>query len=320
MGWSAPMRRQGYRERNQVYFDRKELYAMNGQYSDYRVSFGPPRLTPGVKYLLIVNVVAYVFELLPFIGPWLVKWGELIPVLAFGRGEVWRFVTYMFLHDPNPMDPWHILFNMLGLWMFGVVIEQMWGTRRFVVFYLFTGISAGMLSFVMWQGEIIGASGAIFGLLTVFAFYFPTERILLFFIIPMTARMAVIIFGLISLVFAIFFAFAGGGGVAHLTHLAGILTALAYVKGYPLAEAFVRRRRAALDVRQRQRETARKADEMHYFDEVIDPILKKISTQGMESLTPEEHRTLKTASRLQRERAAQSKVVPIDLFRHNRRD
>jgi membrane associated rhomboid family serine protease len=283
---------------------------VNGQYSDTQISFGPPRLTPGVKFLLIANVALYVIELLPFVGTWTVTWGMLIPARAYA-GEVWRFVTYMFLHDPTPSDPWHILFNMLGLWMFGVIIEQMWGTRRFIGFYLFTGISAGMLSFILWHGEIIGASGAILGLLTVFAWYFPREKLLLFFIIPVAARTAVIIFGVISLLFAI----QSAGGIAHLTHLAGILTALAYVKFYPSVEGFWQRRRAARDQLQQKRKAAHDADEVHYFEEVIDPILKKISSQGMQSLTPHEHRVLKNASRLQRERAARAKVVPFDLFR-----
>jgi membrane associated rhomboid family serine protease len=283
---------------------------MTQPYDDSRYSFGPSQMSPGVKYLLVITVAIYVAELLPGVGSLLMKWGALIPSVAF-RGEVWRFVTYMFLHDPSPLDPWHLLFNMLGLWMFGVIIERMWGTSRFVYFYLLSGAGSGMLSFYLKNGEIIGASGAIYALLTVFAYYFPKERILLFFIIPVSARTAVILFGVISIVFAL----NSYGGVAHLTHLGGIVIAILYCVLFPRVEAFWAARRETWQAGQQQRADAHHINEARVFEEEIDPILKKISEQGMDSLTAKERRTLNNASQRQKAKIAHGKIIPFDLFK-----
>ncbi len=143
----------------------------------------------------------------------------------FERQWIWQPVTYMFLHAGIT----HILFNMLGIWMFGVELERMWGTRFFIRYYAITGIGAAITTLLVallpfdfaaetYRAVTIGASGALYGLLLAFAIYFPNRPILMFLLFPIPAKYFVIIIGAIS-----FLSATGGGGptVAHAAHLGG---------------------------------------------------------------------------------------------------
>jgi membrane associated rhomboid family serine protease len=195
-------------------------------------SFGPGPITPAVRILLYVNIGMYVATL---IFPRIVDWLGLIPEQVVERFWLWQPVTYMFLHARNPT---HILFNMLILWMFGVELERMWRTRFFVKYYFVTGIGAGLLSVLVamlpfavttaaYDDNIIGASGALFGLLLAFALYFPNRPILMFLFFPVPAKYFVMILGAINLLISI----DGSGGVAATTHLGGLLVGYVYLQG-----------------------------------------------------------------------------------------
>jgi len=194
-------------------------------------SFGPGPLTPAIKAIVIANVVAFVISL---VFPAITLTFGLRPADIFSRLHVWQPVTYMFLHA----GIFHILFNMLALWMFGVELERTWGSRFFVRYYFVCGVGAAMttvlLSFVpgsfgaqLYYSLTIGASGAIYGILLAYALYFPNRPILLYFIFPIPAKYFVAIMGGISLLSAI----EGGGGVAHIAHLGGLLAGYLYLKG-----------------------------------------------------------------------------------------
>jgi membrane associated rhomboid family serine protease len=195
-------------------------------------SFGPGPITPAVRILLYVNIGMYVATL---IFPSIVDWLGLIPEQVVERFWLWQPVTYMFLHARNPT---HILFNMLILWMFGVELERMWRTRFFVKYYFVTGIGAGLLSVLVamlpfavtsaaYDKNIIGASGALFGLLLAFALYFPNRPILMFLFFPVPAKYFVMILGAINLLISI----DGSGGVAATTHLGGLVVGYLYLQG-----------------------------------------------------------------------------------------
>jgi hypothetical protein len=207
----------------------------------------------------------------------------------------------------------HLVFNMLALWMFSGEIEEMWGTRRFVIFYLVSGIGSGLFSLAGWylpfigDTPIVGASGAIFAVMVAFGHYFPDRQILLFFILPVPARIAAIVFFVILLPL--------GGSIAHATHLGGIAVGYLYLKVYPTIDGWLRRRGEMFRERERRSRAREYLARERYFAEVIDPILKKISERGMESLTRKERELLKKASRKDSERIKRGKVVPFDLFR-----
>jgi membrane associated rhomboid family serine protease len=199
-------------------------------------SFGPGPVSTALKALIGANVAMFVVTaLLPALRDYL----GLVPTLVLHQFWVWQVVTYMFLHA----GIFHILFNMLALWMFGAELERIWGTRYFLKFYFVTGIGAGLvtviLSLLPFSGQlqyvnIIGASGAIYGLLLAFAMYFPDRPILLV-VFPVPAKIAVTILGAIAL----FSSLSESGGVANATHLSGLVVAYFFLKGarlHPLAE------------------------------------------------------------------------------------
>ena len=196
--------------------------------SNFSYSFGPGPVTPAIKALIAVNVVAF---LATFFAPVIVRTFGLLPTAVI-HGSVWQLVTYMFLHG----GPMHLLFNMLTLWMFGVELERMWGTVPFTKFYFLTGVVAGLTQVVLgllapqFNATTIGASGAIYGVLMAYAIYFPHRTILWFGIFPLSVRVMVIIMGALSLLGAM----SGAGGVAHTAHLGGMAAGYLYLKGMRL--------------------------------------------------------------------------------------
>ena len=189
-------------------------------------------MTPAVKVLLWTNIGLWVFSL--FV-PAIVVWLGLVPQLVVERHLVWQPLTYMFLHARTPT---HILFNMLILWMFGVELERMWGTKYFVKFYGVTGIGAGLITILVsllpyaatraTYGSItIGASGALYGLMLAWALYYPNRPILMFLLFPIPAKYFVAILGGIAFLTSL----EGGGTIAATTHLGGLLVGYLYLRG-----------------------------------------------------------------------------------------
>jgi len=194
-------------------------------------SFGPGRLTPAVKAIMIANVAVFVVTYLAGID---VRTLGLRPEAVVERFAVWQLVAYMFVHA----GPSHIFFNMLMLYFVGVELEQMWGTKYFTKYYFACGLGAGLTQVFLgilpfafanqfYVPATVGASGAIFGLLLAYALYFPTRMFLVFFVFPIQARYFVMILGGMSLLFSL----GGAGGIAHTAHLGGLISGYLYLKG-----------------------------------------------------------------------------------------
>jgi membrane associated rhomboid family serine protease len=207
------------------------------------MSFGPGALSQALKALIGANVIVFVLQLVADqfgIGlTWLLG---LRPADVLGSFRVWELVSYMFLHA----GVFHLLFNMLALWMFGAELERVWGTRYFLKFYFVTGIGAGVLTVLfsqlpfgfarqLDQSIIVGASGAIYGLLLAYGLYFPDRPIYMYFVFPIPAKYFVAIMG----VLAFYSSVAERSGVANATHLGGLIVAWLFLKSGrvdPLAE------------------------------------------------------------------------------------
>jgi membrane associated rhomboid family serine protease len=145
---------------------------------------------------------------------------SMVPALIIEEKWVWTFVTYMFMHG----NIQHILFNMLGLFIFGLHVERQMGSKEFLLYYMVTGALAGFFSFLMYYftGNLIvflmGASGALYAVMLAYAVFFPHSIIYIWGILPLRAPVMVLGYTVLSL----FFTITGrGGNVAHLTHLAG---------------------------------------------------------------------------------------------------
>ena len=214
-------------------------------FSDIR-GFFRRYLTPVVGWIIFINVGILVsqFTILLALG-WDGKfffYFSQIPYYAVRRLQLWRFVTYMFLHAGGL----HLFFNMMALWFFAPRLELRWGGARFLKFYFLCGIGAAIVhsiftflfghKFILETGGatrglemMVGASGAIYGVLFAYAFYWPDETVLLNFFIPMKVKYMVLLFGTLAFVNTI-----GGAGshVSHITHLGGLLTAFLYLRGW----------------------------------------------------------------------------------------
>ena len=207
-------------------------------YQQYRFSFGYG-LPPTIKKLMIIMGMVYLLQEL--VSRMMVVYLGLVPGLVWFKYYLWQLATYIFLH----VDISHLLFNLLALWMFGGELEKFWGSRKFLGYFFFCGIGAGILT-VVWTllfspqyqvVPVIGASGSIYGILLAFGWLFPNRPIYFIFIpAPIPAKIFVMIYALIA-----FFSVRGtGGGVSHITHLGGLLFGLLYM-AYPMVRQKIRR-------------------------------------------------------------------------------
>jgi membrane associated rhomboid family serine protease len=176
-------------------------------------------------FLIGINILVFLAQRL-FARQYLSEYLAMIP-LAVINGWVWQFVTYMFAHGGLT----HLLFNMLALFIFGSQVERRIGSGEFLLYYLLTGILAGVFSFgVYWFTgaytiHLIGASGAIFAVQLAYAAFFPDAVIFIWGILPMRAPIMVLVFTLLEL-FSSFFD--TRSGIAHFTHLAGFAVGWIY--------------------------------------------------------------------------------------------
>jgi membrane associated rhomboid family serine protease len=196
--------------------------------SSLSYAFGPGPVSPAVKWIIIANVVMFLVSMFVDLTSYL----GLVPQQVVERGWVWQLATYMFLHGGAA----HILFNMLGIWMFGTELERLWGTRFFTRFYALTGVGAaltvlavGLLPFDVtrstYYAATIGASGALYGLLMAFAIYYPDRPILMFLLFPVPAKYFVVIVG------ALAFLAGPGGDISNAAHLGGLIFGYFYLRG-----------------------------------------------------------------------------------------
>ncbi len=239
-------------------------------------------MTPWVLRLIIANVVVYILQLA---RPVLTDTFAFIPVLVLERP--WTLVTYMFLHDATGFS--HILFNMLGLLFFGPQLEVELGGKRFLWLYVISGLMGALLSFVSPFTAIIGASGAVYGVMMGFAYFWPRAKIYVWGVFPVEARIMVILMTVLSLVGG----FGGGDNIAHFAHLGGFLGGFLYLR-------FVNQSNRKVQFLQPTEVPAASSSDISKWKSIqreklhevnraeLDRILDKINTAGIASLTPQE--------------------------------
>jgi membrane associated rhomboid family serine protease len=266
-------------------------------------------LTSMVKRLMIANVVVFAVT---SIGPqaFLFDWFAFQPQEIFFRP--WGAITYMFLHG----DLMHLAVNMLVLFFFGPPLEGKWGEREFLRFFIVCGLGGAALSYVFMFSsapiQIVGASGAGYGIMLGFAMNWPDAPIYVWGIFPVKAKYLVGFFFVLSAMSAVQ---GTGGGVAHFAHLGGLLAGFGYLKSDwrpkqglgNLKKAATRSRRLAIVPRDEERgeepavgTSARSHDENPALYDKVDVVLDKISAQGMSSLTSEELKLLDEVSKRHR--------------------
>jgi membrane associated rhomboid family serine protease len=189
------------------------------------VSIGPAGPVPtGVKSLIAVNTAVYVAQVLAPAERLIALFG-LIPAKV-AHFEIWRLFTYQFLHG----GVWHLALNMLMLWMFGSELEQRWGRRFFLRYYMLCAVGGGITYTLVCWGTwtpSVGASGAIYGVLMGYGLWFPNRMVLLAFLFPVRVRHVVLFLIFVELMQAIE---ATGTGIAYAAHLGGMLFGFAYLR------------------------------------------------------------------------------------------
>lgn len=246
------------------------------------------------------------FALQYVVGDQMVMLFGLVPAQVVRERWVWQLVTYMFLHG----NLWHLALNLFAFWMFGRIVETSWGPSEFLKYCLICGLGAALFNIAVTPfstSPIIGASGVVYGLLVAFALLYPDSTVYLYFFFPMKAKYVALLFGLIE-----FMASAGGGGghVANLAHLGGMLTGYVYLRWWWDIKTRTKRfakdvweRAAALTERPGPRRRPAPREEEPEADELsaeVDRILDKILIQGVDSLTAEEKETMRKFSKKQK--------------------
>lgn len=248
-------------------------------------------MTRRVTIIIIANAVVYLLTWPP---------NALFGNLAFIPAEIlvrpWTIVTYMFLHAGLG----HIFFNMLALFFFGPRLEVRLGGRDFLILYFAAGITGALFSLIEFitplgspYNPIVGASGAVFGVMLGYAYYWPRDRIFIWGILPVEARLFVGVMTAVSL----YFGYRGGGGVAHFAHLGGFLGGYLYLKWMEYRSP-ARRFKAKLAAPARSKGNPRDdlkrwesipRDQLHPVNrEELDRVIAKIRQSGIGSLTADE--------------------------------
>ncbi len=261
--------------------------------------WGLPRLTPAVKWLLIINAATFIVQY--FLD------GNMLISTLFGVSverfwAFWTYLTFQFLHG----GVWHILLNMLGVYFLGTTLENMWGSKPFLRFYLGCGAAAGLLYVIIGAitqtnpaAILIGASGGVFGLLLACAVYCPQFR-LVFFVFPVPIRpAAVVIFGLMLI--SVLNAAVNGAidsVMSNVAHLGGAFAAAFRIWAWPvMREKKSDSRLNGSNKGAWKRRMAAAAGE----EREVDRILQKIQREGIGSLNDKERKTLQNATKRQRE-------------------
>ncbi len=256
---------------------------------------GGRSLATGVKYLLIANIGVYFLQMLT--GDQLTMLLGVTPIKVLKDLAVYQVFTYMFLHG----GLFHILFNMLVLWMFGNTIEETWGLKRFLKYYFLCGIAGGIFTVMFMPNSsvpTIGASGAIYGLLVAYAVMFPNRVIYVMFIFPMKVKWAVIIF--VGIAFMASFN-AQDSNVGHLAHLGGAVIGFFYLKlDWRLKNLFHKLSPLRFFRKRQYRKNTKKMEKNRLKTEEVmkrvDSILDKINDVGIENISEEDRRFLGSAS------------------------
>jgi membrane associated rhomboid family serine protease len=280
---------------------------------------------PVIKYLLISNIAIFIFQFFIFgslkvggvpLGIFFVKYFALNPIgsTAFPFYP-WQLVTYLFMHA----DFWHLFLNMFALWMFGMELENIWGSKKFMGYYLMCGVGAGLANLLIAPlfttiGPTIGASGAVYGVLVAFGMLFPNRPIYLYFLFPVKAKYFVAVYMAIEV-----FSVGSNNGIAHFAHLGGGLIGFVYLlltknninnlfRFYNRPKMTIQKPSSVYRNKFYEKynsSTDDVSDADYYEDkkegditqERVDEILDKISKSGYQNLSEEEKRILFEASK-----------------------
>ncbi|MGH7825782.1 MAG: rhomboid family intramembrane serine protease [Candidatus Binatia bacterium] len=194
-------------------------------YRARQITFGGGAVTSAVKLLLIINTAVFIVQ--TFVDSRLVMLLGLVPRLVWQELYVWQLFTYQFLHG----GLFHLLFNMLALWMFGCQLERRWGSDFFLKYYFVSVLGGAILNTLLIPHQMapsIGASAGVYGILLAYGLIYPEQIVYFYFLFPIKMKHFVWIIGAIALYSSIA---SGQSGIAHLAHLGGMVFGYLYLRG-----------------------------------------------------------------------------------------
>jgi len=255
------------------------------------LSFKPQYFTEAIKILIAINAIVFFFR---FVAQSQFDLAQIFGLSASSVWpRVWQPVTYMFIHG----DFFHIFMNMFVLWMFGSELESIWGRQGFLKYYFTTGIGSGLVWLIFNIGNpftvLIGASGAIYGILLAYGLMFPNRKIMIYFLFPVKVKYFVIFLGAMAFVSSMG---TSASNISHLTHLSGMVMGYLYLKSpwtLPKVRLLVNSKFAEIRYKREGKKEARKLNRQ----QTVDFLLDKINQVGYDELTEDEKDELYINSR-----------------------
>ena len=252
------------------------------QSSPGEFSYKPALFTNAIKVLISVNFVIFILQTLSKSETLFFPLFGLVPKLVWSENMVWQPVTYMFFHG----GVWHVLINMFVLWMFGSELERFWGKTKFLRFYFITGVGSGLVTMlfdIQSTTPIVGASGAVYGVLLAYGLTYPNRTVYLYGIIPIKSIWFVLGIGFIAFMSS----FDNMSQVSHMTHLSGMIIGyLILKKPIQWSGFWFQLRKKTLEYKIQKEE--QRVTQQFQVEQDINQILDKINQGGFDSLTKEE--------------------------------
>ena len=267
------------------------------QFNPGEVAYKPQLFTDAIKILVSVNFCIYILQSVSGKEDVFFRLFGLVPSTFMSDLMLWQPFTYMFFHAPfySSVGISHILLNMLGLWVFGRELEEAWGKTKFLRYYFITGIGSGLITYFFQMGSdnpVIGASGAVYGILLAYGISYPNRMLYIWGLIPVRSMWLVIIMGSIA-----FFGLLGNAdGISHVTHISGML--IGYVllkKKWRWRDIWFAIRKKTIEFQVQRYEE--KSIKKKMLQKDIDVILEKIQKVGFIGLSDKEKSKLYEASK-----------------------
>ena len=267
------------------------------QFNPAEVAYKPQLFTDAIKILVSVNFGIYILQSVSGKEDVFFRLFGLVPSTFISDLMLWQPFTYLFFHAPfySSVGISHILLNMLGLWVFGRELEEAWGKTKFLRYYFTTGIGSGLITYffqISSDNPVIGASGAVYGILLAYGISYPNRMLYIWGLIPVRSLWLVIIMGSIA-----FFGLLGNSdGISHVTHISGML--IGYVllkKKWRWRDIWFAIRKKTIEFQVQRYEE--KSIKKKMFQKDIDVILEKIQKVGFIGLSDKEKNKLYEASK-----------------------
>ena len=252
----------------------------------------PSLFTDAIKFIISINFLIFILQYLSGMEDELFTIFGIVPSKTFGELMLWQPFTYLFFHG----GIWHVLINMFVLWMFGSELEKFWGKKEFLRFFFITGIGSGLITILFSLSStnpVVGASGAIYGVLLAYGLLFPNRLVYLYFLIPIKVKYLVILIGAIA-----FFSSLnpGNSNISHLTHLSGMVIGFIYLRSsinWNTINHFVIHRKDEI----KRHYEDKKNEKREALKLQVDAILDKINDVGYDNLSESEREFLFKASK-----------------------